>query len=125
MGTAFAIVLIIHGLAHLVGFVLPWRVAAPPEAPAKTTILGDTVDLGNRGIRVLGIVWLATAALFVVAGIALMTGRPWWIELTGGTAAFSLVLCVLGWPDAKLGIPVNVGVLAFVLAIGRFGWLGL
>jgi hypothetical protein len=36
MRFALAALLIVHGVAHLVGFVVPWRLVASPEVPCRT-----------------------------------------------------------------------------------------
>jgi hypothetical protein len=41
-----ALVLIVHGVAHLVGFVVPWRLATLPEVPYRSTILGGRLEVG-------------------------------------------------------------------------------
>jgi hypothetical protein len=118
-----AVLLLGHGFAHLVGFVVPWRLAKLEEMPYKTTLLGGRWDVGDAGIRGMGILWLLVGGAFLVlGGTAALTG-----VLPGpallGVAAASTVLCVLGWPDSKLGLPVNVVIVAlFVLARSQ-GWL--
>ncbi|MCK4547301.1 MAG: ABC transporter permease [Candidatus Eisenbacteria sp.] len=111
-----AIVLFVHGLAHLVGFVVPWRIATLKDAPYKTTLLSGAVDVGDVGIRLVGILWLAAAVAFVAAGVGIIAPFPWWRWLALCTAGFSLVLSILGWPDSKIGVPVNVAILAFLIA---------
>jgi hypothetical protein len=32
--------LIVHGLIHLIGFVVPWRLATMADMPYDTTVLG-------------------------------------------------------------------------------------
>lgn len=51
---ALAGFLLLHGVAHLVGFAVPWRLVRSEEVPYKTTILSGTVDVGDVGIRILG-----------------------------------------------------------------------
>lgn len=108
-----AALLIVHGVAHLVGFVVPWRLVASPDVPYRTTILAGTIDVGDAGVRALGIVWLMAALSFVLLGCALFAGfnvRAWVLVLLGS----SLVLCVLGWPDARIGFIVNVVLLGVI-----------
>jgi hypothetical protein len=59
-----ALILFAHGFAHLVGFVVPWRMATLPQMPYKTTVLANSLDVGKTGIRVVGIVWLLVAVWF-------------------------------------------------------------
>ena len=51
-----ALVLCVHGFAHLV-FVVPWRLAKLEQMPYKTTVLGGSLNIGDVGIRVVGILY--------------------------------------------------------------------
>ncbi len=118
-----AILLIGHGLVHLLGFVVPWRLASLEEMPYKTTLLAGTLDVGATGIRAVGLLWLLAAIGFVAAGVAVLTLHPWWGSITLGVTLFSLALCVLGWPDARFGLLINVAILAYLFFEGRTDWL--
>jgi hypothetical protein len=118
-----AMVLFVHGFAHTVGFVVPWKIASLDEAPYKTTVLGGRLDLGHTGIRIVGILWLSVALAFFGAGALVMGRFEVWQPFTLSTTVFSLLLCFLGLPESRLGIPVNVAILFFILAGGALGWL--
>lgn len=61
--------------------------------------------------------------MFLAAGLSVWRGQAWWPSLAIGVTLFSLVLCVLGWPDSRIGVAVNVAILV-LLALGvRLGWL--
>jgi hypothetical protein len=114
----FAVLLIAHGIAHLVGFVVPWGLVAAPDLMNRTTVLNGSFDIGAAGARAFGIVWLALALGFVVAGAAFLAGwhdNIWIVRLAG----LSLVFCVVGWPDARIGILVNAAIIAAVFALQR------
>lgn len=114
--------LILHGVAHLVGFVVPWRLVQVEDAPYKTTQLGGRWDIGDTGIRIVGVLWLVGALAFAAAGIGLVGGHAWWTNLTLYAAAVSLVMSILGWPDAKIGVVINILLLAFLRFGGSFGF---
>jgi hypothetical protein len=117
MKTAFALLLIVHGIAHLVGFVVPWRLFPSPDLAVRTTVFGGALDVGEAGAKVLGIVWLGLAASFIASGAGLMSG--WWNSLwTVRLAALSLVFCIVGWPDTRIGLVVNVAILAVLFRFG-------
>jgi hypothetical protein len=118
-----ALLLAGHGVAHLVGFVVPWRIARLEEMPYGTTLLGGRVDVGDSGIRLVGVLWLLGALAFWGSAAALLLMVPWWGWLTMGVSVFSLVLCVFGWPQAKIGVPVNLLVLTVVVVDFIWGWL--
>ena len=119
MRIVFALILIGHGFAHLAGFFLSWRITK--DMPYKTTILAKSVDIGDLGIRIVGVLWLIAALGFAVSAISFLMRDSWWLPLTGVSTAFSFLLCVLEWPDARIGAFANVGIAALLLF--RLDWL--
>lgn len=119
----FSLLLAAHGLAHLVGFLIPWRLVETQEMPYVTTILAGRVDLGDLGIRVYGVLWLLGAVAFLVAAWGTWTRHRWWAELVTGAALFSLVLSVLGWPGSEIGALVNLALLAGLFVWRPYEWL--
>ena len=123
MRYVLAVLLFIHGFAHLVGFVVPWKLAKLDEMPYKTTLLGGRWDVGDSGIRGMGVLWLLMAlAFFTLAGTLGLTG----IVLEDQLLAFSFVsaiLCVLGWPDSKLGLVANALIVGLYFLSRSQGWL--
>ena len=117
MRFVLAFFLLAHGVAHLVGFVSSWKLATLAELPYKTTVFSGRVDVGDAGIRVMGALWLLAALAFLVAAIAVATEAGWAVRLTVAGVIASLMLCLAGWPDARIGVAVNVG-LVLLLAIG-------
>ena len=117
MRFVLAFFLLAHGVAHLVGFVSSWKLATLAELPYKTTVFSGRVDVGDAGIRVMGALWLLAALAFLVAAIAVATDAGWAVRFTLAGIIASLMLCVVGWPDARIGVAVNVG-LVLLLAIG-------
>jgi hypothetical protein len=116
-----AIFLVLHGLIHLIGFVVPWKIIQTSEFPYTTTVLAHKIDLGVIGIRLVGLLWLVGAVLFLIAGYALWTLAPWWQGYTFWVTIFSLVLCTLGWPESQFGFYIDVVLLALLLFGGRIG----
>lgn len=118
---ALSVLLAAHGLAHLPGFLVPWRWMQSPDLPFKTTLLAGRIDVGVMGIRTVGLAWLATAMvlLVVAAGITL---RWRWAEAAAPVAVgFSLVLCVLELPHARLGLVVNLVALLWLAVDPQVG----
>ena len=98
------------------GFVVPWRLVSTAEVPYRTTILGGVTDLGETGARALGVVWLVAALAFVLLAAAVLAGsnvRMWTFTML----SLSIVLCVVGWPEARIGVVVNAVLLAALLAM--------
>jgi hypothetical protein len=73
-------------------------------------------DLGDAGARALGVVWLVAALAFVLLAAAVLAGwnvRMW----TFAMLSLSVGLCVVGWPEARIGLVVNVALLTVLLAM--------
>lgn len=101
----FAFIILVHGLIHLMGF-------------AKAYNYGNISQLNRDISKPLGLIWLVTAVLFIIA-IVLYYAKydKWW--LVGVIAAvFSQILIFMVWNDAKFGTFVNI----VVLAISFFGY---
>jgi hypothetical protein len=109
-----AILLALHGVIHLIGFVTPWRIATLEGFAYRTMILNGTLDVGDAGVRVVGLVWLGLTLGFLAAGYGVWRGERWAVALTGGLAVVSLVLCMLGLPETVAGIGINAVILAAV-----------
>jgi hypothetical protein len=122
MSLVVAVVLVAHGVAHLVGFVVPWRLMTLPEMPYKTTLFAGRLDVGPDGIRVVGLLWMLAAVAFILAAIAWAVRQPWAEALTAGAALASLILCIAGWPDTRIGVVVNVLLLAATPLLGGLAW---
>lgn len=123
MRTAIALLMALHGIAHLPGFLNSWELVTLEELPYQTTVLAGRLDVGDGGMRMLGVLWLAMAAVFVAcAGGALARGS-WWLPWAAGAAMASLVLSAVEWPDARIGVAVNAFLLVALFLGTRFGWL--
>jgi hypothetical protein len=100
MRIVVAIFFIVHGIAHLPGLAVPWRLAILGEMPYSSTIPIGAFDVGSLGIRLVGILWLLAGLGFVVTAAAAFLSTPAWPIVALGVTLFSLGLTVLGWPDA-------------------------
>jgi hypothetical protein len=103
-------VLALHGLVHLLGFVVPWRVAQV-EASLRRRLDG-AIELGEAG-PVLGPPGWPSRS-FVIAAVGVWKARAWAVPLVGVLAAASLAVCVLGLPETVAGIVLDVAILGAV-----------
>ncbi len=110
----FGFFLVAHGIIHLMGFLVQWKLATIEGLDYRTTILGGHIDLGASGIKIEGLLWLPPIAGFVLSALGMVLGAPWWRRALLLTTAFSLVVCALGWPQARVGLYVNVGILVIL-----------
>jgi hypothetical protein len=109
-------VLVVHGIAHLPGFAVPWQLITSAELPYRTTILAGRLDIGDAGVRAVGLAWAVAAAAFIVLAWSLWAGLPWTRTLIACAVAYSLVLCAVGWPEARIGVAANILILALLAA---------
>lgn len=98
MRIAFALLLLVHGLIHGLGFAKPFGLGKSQEIHAKITPAG-------------GVVWLVAGLLFLAGAGALFALPEWWWAITLPAVVLSEVAIVGAWSDAKLGTLVNVLVL--------------
>lgn len=111
MNIAIGIGLIAHGIAHLLGFMVPWRIINSKEMPYRTTLLSGKADVGNAGIRIFGLLWLTVAIAFITIGAGAILKTAWWLNLLPGITMFSLLLSILSWPESKIGVLINIIIL--------------
>jgi hypothetical protein len=95
MKALFIVIIAIHGLIHLMGFV-------------KAFNLAEISQLKQPISNVAGIFWLITALLFLTALLLfLVKSDSWWI-LAAAAIVVSQVLVIQDWNDAKFGTIANV-----------------
>lgn len=123
MRIALAILMALHGVAHLPGFVGSWRLATLEGVPYHTTLLGGALDVGDAGMRVVGTAWLLAGIGFMAASLATALDRDGWPDVALAVTLFSLTLCVLELPASRIGVPVNLAILAALLVDRRLAWL--
>lgn len=88
MPPVLAVILLAHGVAHVVGFVVAWRILTLPEVPYHTTILAGSIEVGTGGIRAVGLAWLVTALAFAAVAVALLLQLAWWSQVGLWTYSF-------------------------------------
>jgi hypothetical protein len=122
MRIVLAVLMALHGIAHLPGFINAWRLAELEGMPYRTTVLGGRVDLGDPGTRAVGVMWLLAALAFCAVGVAAGLRQPGWVQAALWTGLFSLGLTVLYLPEARVGAAVNVALAAVLAYAAWTGW---
>ena|SRR5687768_7452020 len=112
---ALAFLVLAHGVAHLPGFIVGWKLRALPALPFTTKVLAG-IDIGDQGVKVLGILWLLTGVGFAASAVGALVRATWVTSLLWPLLGLSMVLCVLGWPATRLGVVMNL-LLATALAV--------
>jgi hypothetical protein len=108
---ALAVFLGLHGLVHVLGFLVPWQLMTSPDFAYTTSGAWGALELGDSGARVVGAGMLLLAIAYVVAAIGLARGTRWGVAAVVAVTAASLVLTILQAPAAVLGLVINVAVL--------------
>lgn len=97
------IVILAHGLIHLMGFAKAFKYAELKEL--------------TQGIsRPVGALWLLSALAFVCAGVLLILHRDAWWWVAAPALVVSQALILASWRDAKLGTIANLIILVPVVA---------
>jgi len=98
----FAFLVALHGLIHLMGF-------------AKAFDLAQLNQLTKEISKPVGIVWLITTLIFLVAGTSFVLKKDlWWVVAIVGVL-LSQILIILFWQDAKFGTIANIIILLVVV----------
>jgi hypothetical protein len=117
---AAAVVLVLHGLIHLMGTTVYMRLGTVEALPYKTALLGGRWEVGEGGMWIFGALWAAAALGFVLATVAWQAHWGEWQRLLLAVTLLSLVVTVLDWEKAFVGAVVNVGILALLWLAPRW-----
>jgi Family of unknown function (DUF6544) len=102
MTLLFIIVLVVHGLIHLLGVVKGFRLA---ELPQLTQPISASF----------GLVWLAASVLFITSAVSVLVWPRWWWTLGALAVCVSMVAISSSWTDARVGAVANLVILAGVV----------
>ncbi len=109
MRIALALFLFVHGIAHLVGFVGTFQLS--PSVPFNPKVLGGAATVEGLGLKTYGVSWLLLSLGFAVVAVGGLLSAHWWLPAAVAVTASSLVLCTVGWPEARIGLFINVALL--------------
>ena len=98
MARVFAIVLIIHGLIHLLGFAKAFRFAELPQLTQPISPL-------------FGVLWLTASLLFLLTALSLFAWPRWWWALGAISVGVSMLAISQSWTDARAGALANLVIL--------------
>lgn len=109
----FAIIIILHALLHLLGFVKEFKLAQVSQ------ISGDTLlGLPDTAKRIAGSLWLLACLSFLVTVGQYLRGNDSWWMWAVVSIILSQALIILYWHDAKAGTIANI----IILAVAAFGY---
>jgi hypothetical protein len=102
MRTLFFIIILLHGLIHLMGFV-------------KAFGFADISELTLPISRSRGLLWLTTALILVTAALLwFLRIESWWVAAIFGVI-MSQILVFAFWQDARFGTILNVVILTVMV----------
>ena len=102
MRTAFIILIVIHGVIHLFGFL-------------KAFNLAEFNAIAQPITKPLGIVWLAAFVIFLATLFLFWTQYDYWWIIGIVGVILSQFLIIVYWQDAKFGTILNVVILAAII----------
>ena len=109
----FALLLLFHGLIHLMGFTKAFKLA-------------EISQLTSPISRPAGAFWLLAAVLFVVATTLFLLKKDGWWMLALPAVALSQILIFQCWQDAKFGTAANIiALVGIVLGYGAWSFNSL
>jgi hypothetical protein len=112
MRVTTAVLLLLHGVIHVLGFLKPWQLADVPQLSGRAI-----APLSTEAFRAVGALWLITAlALVITALLRFIDNESWWM-LGAPALVLSQALIVLQWGDAWAGTVANL-LLALAVAVG-------
>lgn len=111
------LIFIAHGIAHLVGFFIYWKLmAGTTDTPYSTKIFFSQIDIGIVGVSLLGFIYLVLAVLFVSFGILLIIKKiPFNDVKILVLILFSLVITIINLMPTIIGLIVNIVYLSVYL----------
>jgi len=114
----FAVMIILHGLIHLFGFLKEWNLAKVRQLTGETLI-----PLSGGLSKPVGILWLVVCLLFVSSAATYLLKKEWWWMIAAIAIVLSQILISIYWKDAKFGTIANVVVLlAVILSYGAWSF---
>jgi hypothetical protein len=108
MRIVIAILILLHGLIHWMGF-------------AKAFGYADIKTITGQISRPMGVAWLLAALLFIVSAVLLWANKPAWWMIAVPAVLLSQAAITQSWHDAKFGTIANIIILvAIVLSWGNW-----
>ena len=102
MRTVFIVIIVIHGVIHLFGFL-------------KAFDLSELNAISQPITRLMGMLWLVAFALFAITAFFLSARFHYW-QLTGLAGIILSQFLILNyWADAKFGTIINLIVLVYII----------
>lgn len=102
------IIIFIHGVLHVPGFVKAFGMAELPQLPHPIS-------------RVHGVLWAVAGLLFITTAVLFLNYNKWWWLVSVVALILSQYLIISDWEDAGLGTALNI-VILLITIIGYAVW---
>ena len=112
MKIAFAVFLLIHALAHGVGFLTVSGLVKNSDQPSDPTFLLTRFAPEHRVFKIMAVIWLIALVGFAIAGIGVLAEASWAFTATVAAAILSTILSVIWVKSAPFGVVANLIVIA-------------
>jgi uncharacterized membrane protein YphA (DoxX/SURF4 family) len=89
-----ALVLIMHGIGHVMGFLAAWTPSIEVGFSTAPSIFWSGVTVESVVGKAFGLLWLVAMVASVGAGFGLLFGHEWWRALAVASAFISLAAIV-------------------------------
>jgi len=113
-----ALVLLGHGLGHLVGILPSWA-SMDVGGEDRPWILPGGHMIDSSVGKIWGIIWLAAMALFIVSSAGVFMNKEWWRQWAIIGSVASIVAIVPWWNSvvvgAKAGAALDVAIILVLL----------
>lgn len=91
-----AVVIIAHGIGHVMGFLAAWT-DVPMGFTDSPWVLSQDVSVQGPVGRAFGLLWLVALIGFAGAGLGLLAGQDWWRWLAVAASVVSIVVILPWW----------------------------
>lgn len=91
----FSIVILLHGLIHILGFVKAFNLARVDQLTQEIS-------------KPVGLLWLLSSVLFLLVLVFYLNQHEMWWKIGAIAVTLSQILIILSWSDAKFGTIVNI-----------------
>ncbi len=108
MRIAILVLITVHGLIHLTGFVKAFHFSEMNQL---------TIDISKP----VGLMWLTATLLFINSAILILLKKDYWFILSIAAVVISQIIILLSWHDAWFGTFANVMIL-IASVIGYCKW---
>lgn len=109
MSWVMAVVMLLHGLIHLMGGLNELGLVHIKELSG-----GTLFPLPGWSHSIFGMAWFVAVVLFLLSAIGLVARQRLWKPVTLLAVIVSQVLIILWWPDAKWGTLPNVLIFVYI-----------